>query len=78
MDDADRAEKAAQWMHNEDLFHSRRPEGPRPKIASLCLWCEEVIEVIEPTEEGIRKARRWCCAECRDAWEKEHRDGLGR
>ena len=53
MDDADRAEKAAQWMHEDDLFHSRRPEGPRPKVASLCLWCEEVIEVIEPTEDDF-------------------------
>lgn len=78
MDDADRAERAATWMHKEELFKSRKQEGPRPKIASLCLFCGEVIEEIGQTEDGIRKARRWCSAECRDMWEKEQRNGLGR
>lgn len=58
MDDADRAERAATWMHKDDLFKSRKQEGPRPKIASLCLFCGEVIEEIGQTEDGIRKARR--------------------
>lgn len=78
MDDADRAAQAEPWIHEEELFRSKRPEGPRPKLASLCLWCGEVLDEIPPTEEGIRHARRWCDAECRDAWEKERKNGIGR
>lgn len=38
----------------------RKPEGPA--ATGHCLFCDE------PLEEG----RRWCDADCRNGWEKEH------
>ena len=37
-----------------------RQAPPEAEAIGRCLWCGE------PTEPG----RRWCCAECRDDWEK--------
>lgn len=38
----------------------RRPTAPR--ATGFCLFCEEPVEL----------DRRWCDADCRDLWEREH------
>ena len=74
MDDADRAARSDEWIMRAAI-EERKPEGPRPLVVSLCLNCGEVIERVPATVEGVRNVRRWCCAECRDEWEKEHAHG---
>lgn len=71
MDDADRAARSEEWMMKA-AQEERKPEGPRPKIVSVCLFCGEEIEQIPATMEGIKHARRWCDAECRNLWERDH------
>jgi hypothetical protein len=44
----------------ERLLKRRAASGPKPTGA--CLWCGE------PVETG----RRWCDADCRDDWERDH------
>ena len=39
----------------------RRPVGPAP--TGRCHYCDEILD----------DARRWCDADCRDAWDKENR-----
>lgn len=36
---------------------------PEAEFTGECLWCAEVVEA----------PRRWCDADCRDAWEKDRR-----
>lgn len=72
MDDADRAFRNDQWMMRAALQSTRRCEGPKPRLVSLCLFCGKEIDHVPATAEGIKKARRWCNADCRDAWAKEH------
>lgn len=59
MDEADLTDKL---MERElaALLRLRRQGGPAP--SGHCLWCGE------PLPSG----RRWCNADCRDAWEREH------
>ena len=73
MDDADRAFRSDQWIMKAAL-QERKHEGPRPTVVSLCLNCDEVIERVPATPEGVKNAKRWCCAQCRDEWQKEHED----
>lgn len=55
-DEADRAQIEIE-REIERLTRHRRPPGP--EATGHCLWCEA------PLPDG----RRWCDAECRDAWE---------
>jgi hypothetical protein len=43
------------------LLKARKPEGP--EATGECLYCQE------PLAEG----RRWCDAECRDAWQYDQK-----
>lgn len=59
MDDADLTqERLAREL--EALLERRRPEPPRAH--GYCLWCEA------PLPAG----RRFCDADCRDDWERDH------
>lgn len=71
MDDADRAARSDEWIMRAAI-EERRPEGPRPMLVTMCLFCGKEIDHVPATVEGIKKARRWCDADCRDAWAKEH------
>lgn len=71
MDDADRAARSDEWIMRAAI-EERRPEGPRPMLVTMCLFCGKEIDHVPATVEGIKKARRWCDADCRDAWVKEH------
>lgn len=44
----------------DGLLRRRRPTAP--PACGACLWCEA------PLPAG----RRWCDADCRDAWEREN------
>ena len=54
-DQFDRATEREE-MDREAALKLRKPEGPTP--TGECLWCGEPVE----------SPRRWCNAECRDAW----------
>lgn len=56
MDEADLAQEEIE-REQDRLMRIRRPVGPQS--TGECLWCGE------PLPDG----RRWCDAECRDAWE---------
>lgn len=57
MDVADRAQRDTETYEG---FRSVRTL-PEIKGTGKCLYCGEKVD----------GARRWCCPECRDAWEKE-------
>ena len=63
MDDVDRAEKNEELIHNAELERIRA-EAAKPSVSTgFCLNCGEPIH---------QAGRRWCCAACRDQWEKEN------
>ena len=72
MDDADRADVAYRRLRAAERDF-RYQEGPKPLLVTLCLFCGKEIETVKL--EDAAKARRWCCAACRDSWEKENSRG---
>lgn len=59
MDDADRAQiEIERWQ--EMIRRPRLPRAPEP--TGECLWCGEAVQ----------PGRRWCDADCRDEWERDH------
>lgn len=58
-DPCDQAAAASELMLKHSLQH-RKPTAPG--ATGYCLMCYEPLE----------GDRRWCDAECRDYWEKEH------
>ncbi len=62
MDEVDRANSEAERALAQAL-RKRRPDGPAP--TGQCLYCDD----------DVAAGRRWCGAECREAWEKEVRRG---
>lgn len=44
----------------EHIITRRREAGPAP--TGYCLWCGE----------SVTQGMRWCDAECRDDWERDH------
>ena len=64
MDDADRATETAELETTIALYRSRK-EMPKAYPIGRCLYCEEPFGAADST-------RRWCDADCRDAWELEH------
>ncbi len=61
MDDADLANRFTELNLKTSLYASRKDE-PDVVATGECLFCEA------PVPAG----RRWCDADCRDDWEKEH------
>lgn len=70
MDLADQAQRVSKIELEASMSH-KRDAGPKPVFVSLCLFCGEAIERVRL--EDAANARRWCCAACRDSWEKEHK-----
>lgn len=60
MDDIDLANEHNQNFQDAILAMRPRPK-PIPEGPGLCLYCLDICP----------DRRRWCNAECRDAWEKE-------
>jgi hypothetical protein len=60
MDDADRAEEREREMRDDAVALARRLAAAPVPLSARCLHCGD------PTD-----GRRWCDAECRDAWEDE-------
>ena len=60
LDASDLATETEELLRQAALSR-RLPEGPAP--CGFCLWCEEPLPA----------PRRWCDAECRDAWEQRER-----
>ena len=67
MDDADRVTEKAEFEMNVALYRSRK-NTPEIQPIGRCLYCDEPF--IAEDDRDISK-RRWCDAECRDAWEEE-------
>ena len=60
MDDVDLANEHNQRF--QDAILSMRPKPrPIPQGTGLCLYCLDICP----------DRRRWCTADCRDAWERE-------
>ncbi len=60
MDDVDLANEHNQRF--QDAILSMRPKPrPIPQGTGLCLYCLDICP----------DRRRWCNAECRDAWERD-------
>ena len=64
---SDFADRAAETAEQLDALHlqERRPEGP--PATGRCLWCEAPLAPFAPPHHAV--PRRWCDADCRDAWE---------
>ena len=59
MDEADRAQAR---MEQEAELLRRRPRAPDLPYTGQCYWCGETLP----------PPRRWCDADCRDDWERDH------
>jgi hypothetical protein len=72
MDDADRAARSDEWIMRAAI-EERKPEGPSPMLVTMCLFCGKAIERVSATDVKAGKmVKRWCCADCRNAWSKEN------
>lgn len=58
-DEADRANDYAQRALDAALGSIRAAAHQPTPATGACLWCDEL------TPPGLR----WCCPECRDAWQ---------
>jgi hypothetical protein len=58
-DESDKATEQEENLRNSTVANIQAKVKPIP-ISYICLHCSE------PTVNGAR----WCCADCRDSWEK--------
>jgi len=59
---ADEADLAAEHLAREMALMLRRRAEAGPEPVGHCLWCGA----------RLRRPLRWCDADCRDAWERDH------
>ena len=59
---ADEADLTQARLEREEALRRRTPPAPILPYCGQCYWCGEALP---PT-------RRWCDADCRDDWERDH------
>lgn len=62
-DEADITSNNEEFNHLQDLYVSRKPEGPQPR--GHCLNCGPDAELPYPM--------RWCDQDCQDDWQQRQR-----
>ena len=62
-DEFDRASELSEFFLEMNIKKQRQQNTETPKGIGVCLNCEGEIE-----GDG-----RWCCAECRDDWDKKEK-----
>ena len=55
--------QAREQQHREDALRNKKRKPEAPQRGGECLYCNDKLPV----------TRRWCNAECRDAWELERK-----
>lgn len=71
MDDADEADRAYERVASAVRKMAVQAPWPEPFLVTYCLHCHKPIERVrlKDLREG-KMVRRFCCADCRDRWEK--------
>ena len=59
---ADPADLAQAQLEREEALRRRACPAPILPYSGQCYWCGDPLPV----------PRRWCDAECRDDWERDH------
>lgn len=59
---ADEADLTQAHMEREEALRRRTPPAPILPYCGQCYWCGEPLP----------SPRRWCDADCRDDWERDH------
>ena len=76
MDGADEADRATQRLIEAAAkLMQGEARSAQPMLVTLCLQCGKPIERVslKDIRDGV-PIRRWCCIDCRDAWQEENED----